>query len=305
VIKHCARSIIICCFTMIFSLFSTIYYTGDEPVVLMSGFESKNSFISYVTINGYQYIVKQKKNIQQQMAAVQDALAAYIAQALGIAHSVEVISVTQDIAGKVNKQQPATLHTIAAGKATIDQPESRYYELRLKQRSPRDDLLSNRGLTEEIIYQMTWHKQLPIIVALDLFISNTDRYGGNLFYDPVTDCFCAIDMDKIFRFDLPAFACQKLDAMVNLGKNFTNEEIIALTSVRDTLQFLLKRFTSTQIIDQLHLFVQQAGLRENNIIKRKNLIKKITNLEATIIKSRKSVYKLIHVLDNIIDNFSN
>ncbi|HLW72984.1 MAG TPA: hypothetical protein VKR54_02965 [Candidatus Babeliales bacterium] len=304
-IKHCARSIVICCFTMIFSLFSTIYYTGDEQVVLMSEFESKNSFISYVTINGYQYIIKQKKNIQKQMAAVRDALAAYIAQDLGIAHSVQIISVTQDIAGKVNKQQPATLHTIAAGKAIIDQPESRYYKLRLKQRSPEDDLLPNRWLTEAIIYQMTWHKQLPLIVALDLFIGNIDRHGGNLFYDPVTDCFCAIDMDNIFRFDLPALACQKLDAMVSLGKNFTNEEIIALTSVRDTLQFLLRRFTSTQIIDQLHLFVQQAGLRKNNIIKYKSLVKKITNHEAMIIKSRKSVHKLIYVLDKIIDNFSN
>ena len=36
-------------------------------------------------------------------------------------------------------------------------------------------------LTEIIIDQMTWHRQLPIIIAFDLFISNTDRHRGNLF----------------------------------------------------------------------------------------------------------------------------
>ena len=59
--------------------------------------------------------------------------------------------------------------------------------------------MANGELTIVIIYRMTWHVQLPIIVALDLFICNTDRHRGNLFYDAVTDTFCAIDMDDIFR----------------------------------------------------------------------------------------------------------
>lgn len=193
------------------------------------------------------------------------------------------------------------MHTIAEGKTVREQPESRYYQLSLKQRSP-EDLLTGRWLTEEIIDQMTWHKQLPIIIALDLFICNTDRHGGNLFYDPVTDCFCAIDMDNIFRRDLPALACKKLDIMVNIHKKkFTKKEIIALASVRDTLQFLLKKYSSKQIIIQLNLFAKQVG--KVSVIDSKKMAKKIAHHEEMIVQSRKSVHKLIDALDEIISNF--
>ena len=47
------------------SMLCKIYYTGKENIILTGGFESKNSFISYVTINGSQYIVKQKKRVQR------------------------------------------------------------------------------------------------------------------------------------------------------------------------------------------------------------------------------------------------
>ena len=62
---------------------------------------------------------------------------------------------------------------------------------------------------------MSWHKDLPSIVALDLMIGNTDRHCGNLFYDPEKDSFWAIDMDDTFNKDLCAFACEKLITMMS------------------------------------------------------------------------------------------
>ena len=197
-------------FTAPFSLLSKNYYTGNEEVVLIDSFEGSNSFISYVTIGGNKYIIKQKRDMKKQISIVRDALAAYIAQDLNIAHLVEVIAAKDNIIGKKYAWLPATRHTVAAGKTLREQPESKYYKLSLQQHSPEDHSLAKSGLTTVIIECMTWHEQLPIIVALDLFICNTDRHRGNLFYDPVTDTFCAIDMDDIFKYNLPELACKKL-----------------------------------------------------------------------------------------------
>lgn len=288
------------------SMLCKIYYTGKENVILTGGFESKNSFISYVTINGSHYIVKQKKKSTKKIAFVRDALAAYIAQDLGVAHEVQIVSAIDDIAGKMYRDVPATLHTRADGKMVSDLRGNKYFDLALKQRSPEEDPLANRWLTETIIHQMTWHKQLPIIIALDLFISNTDRHRGNLFYDEKTDRFCAIDMDNIYRRDLPALACEKLDLMVNVyQKKFTQEEIKALKSVRDTLQLLLKKHAPAKTIAQLHLFAKQAGYSNMEIMNGKNKSKKIASHEEMIVQSYMSAQKLVVVLDKIINSFYN
>src|SRR5438445_3989322 len=231
--------IILCSFPTMFSLCSNKIYTGTETVSLINTLHSRNSFITYVLIDERIYIFKQKKDVTKQFSVVRDALAAYIAQDLSIAHSVEIVSLKKDFTGKIHAMTPGAILTIAAGATIRDQPESRYYNLSLKQRNLNGDLLPHRWLTEQIIYQITWHKQLPIIIGLDLFLCNTDRHGGNLFYDPQTDSFCAIDMDNIFRRDLPALACAKLQIMIANKKQFTQEEIEALASVRDTIQFLL------------------------------------------------------------------
>ena len=299
-IRYYSVFIVMYCCVVTLPLLSEIDYTGKETVVVTGGFESVNSFIRYLTINGKRYILKQKKDASRLMTAIREALAAYIAQDLHIAHSVKIIAIEDDISGKVNVQSPATLHTIAAGKSVRSQPESRYSQLCLKQRSP-EDLLLGRWLTEEIIDQITWHKQLPLIIALDLFISNTDRHGDNLFYDPVTDRFCAIDMDNIFRRDLPELARKKLIIMVKIQKKkFTKEEIVALTSVRNTLQFLSRRHSPNDIIAKLHFFAQQISNKKNSVIHSKVMIKKIKSHEKMIIKSHKSLYRLIGVLNEII-----
>lgn len=299
-IRYYLFIVMLCC-VEIQAVSLEISYTGKEAVVVKGGFESKNSFIAYITINGKRYILKQKKDSGRLMTAVREALAAYIAQDLNIAHLVKIIAIEDQIPGKVNVQSPATLHTIAAGKSVRSQPESRYSQLCLKQRSP-EDLLLGRWLTEKIIDQITWHVQLPLIVALDLFISNTDRHGDNLFYDPITDCFCAIDMDNIFRRDLPKLACQKLAIMVKIQKKkFTKKEIEALTAVRNTLLFLSQKYTPAHIVEKLNFFAQQVSTN-NSVLNNQIMTKKIMSHKKMIIKSRKSLYLLIDFLDRIIVN---
>lgn len=292
-----------CLFAPTSFVLSKTLYTGNETVIVTGGFESKNAFITYVTIKGHQYIIKQKKRFNSQLGVARDALAAYIAKHLAIAHVVEVISSTTDIPGKINVMWPVTLHTIAAGKTIRSQPESKYHALSLKQRLPGVKI-TGLWLTEKIINQMTWHDQLPIIIALDLFISNTDRHGGNLFYDPETDSFCAIDMDGIFRRDLPEMACQKLAEMINkYQKQFTEKEIVALISVKKTLNFLLNKYTPQHLINKFHFFIKKAGIVKGSSLYTTRIKQKIAHHESMIMQSRISLYKLVAVLDKIINKF--
>src|SRR5260221_3930335 len=186
-------------FLLFISNYSYSKISVNETVYLEGGFESKNAFINYVVINGIRYIVKQKKACKKTIISViRDALAAYIAKDLGIAHSVEIISPDNDINGKIYQHCPATLLGIAKGKIIRHLAQDhKFFQLSLQQRNLNnlDEKILNKWLNETIISQITWHKQLPIIIALDLFVCNSDRHRGNLFYDDITDSFCAIDMD--------------------------------------------------------------------------------------------------------------
>ncbi len=280
-------------------LFSQPAHGKKNNVTLLNVLESRNSFISYVMINGTRYVVKQKKDETKQLAIIRDALAAYIAQDLCIAHSAKIISSKENFPGKQHNTSPGIIFSMAVGDMVSAQPTSKYFNLCLKQRKFDGGLLCNRWLTETIIHQITWHWQLPIIIGLDLFLCNTDRHGGNLFYDPQTDSFCAIDMDNIFRRNLPALAYKKLKMMIYNKKKFTREEIVALISVRDTIQFLLNRFSSKNIIVQLHSFIRQADYPQE-IVHGEKMIKKIIRHETMIVESRTSLYKLIKILNKII-----
>lgn len=301
--EMCARNHLLLIFCLMTTTIAKNYYIHESPAVCVGGFESPNSCIAYVMINGSRYIVKQKKSPNKQFSVVRDALAAYIAKDLAIAHSVEIIPAKKQFPGKKNKIWPAALLIIASGKMVRALPHTKYYELDLKQRAPHGKFLSNRWLTETMINQMTWHKQLPIIIGLDLFICNTDRHGANIFYDEITDCFCAIDMDNIFRRDLPMLACKKLQLMIDHQKKFTAQEVEALVSVRDTLQFLLNTYTSEQLIATLYRFAYRAGFTEGSPLYSEKVARKLARHEETIIKSRVSAKALIKILDKIAHNF--
>lgn len=275
-----------------------------EDVSIVDSKETKNSYISYVTINETNYLIKQKKTLSKQFLVVRDALAAWIADDLQIAHSVYIIPSKQELPGKKNMLLPAVLLTVAPGKMIRSQPYSKYYKLSLKQRNIDGLFSPDRWFTETIVHQMTWHPQLPIIIALDLFICNTDRHGGNLFYDQPSDAFCAIDMDNLFRRDLPAIAVAKLNIMRAHKKKFTREEIEALTIVKETVQYLMKKYSVEEIVEKLYFFVDQADFMKDDPEFMAKVAKKLARHKKTIMESRASLSVLISVLDKIIADFN-
>src|SRR5690606_25867016 len=107
------------------------------------------------------------------------------------------------------------IHTIAPGDTVRKQRDCIYSALRLRQMWAMAKNFDETGLTREIIAQISWHRQLPIIIGIDLMFGNSDRHCVNLCYDSTTDRFCAIDMDDTFNKDLCIIAYKKLQVMFN------------------------------------------------------------------------------------------
>jgi hypothetical protein len=278
-----------------------IHFTGKEKFELISTRETKNCIVSLVKIDGIVYLVKQKKDPRKQLAVVRDALASHIAEALKIAQQIAIVSCEEQMPGKIKSAWPATIHTLAPGKTVREQKESKYSALRLRQFWAGAKTFDDKGLTRSIITQMTWHKNLPIIVALDLMIANSDRHCGNICYDASTDTFFAIDMDDTFNKDLCSFACEKIKYMLKQDQEpFTHEEIKALIVMRDTLKFLVKRHTPEDLIQKLYYFAKQAGFYKGNKIYTIRIENKLLHYEDIIKKSHASAHKLILLLDKIV-----
>ena len=278
-----------------------IHFTGKENYELISTRETKNCIVSLVKIDGTVYLVKQKKDPRKQLAVVRDALASYIAEDLKIAQHIAIISCEKQIPGKIKSSWPATVHSLAPGKTVREQKESKYSALRLRQFWAGAKTFDDKGLTRSIITHMTWHRHLPIIIALDLMIANSDRHCGNICYDASTDTFFAIDMDDTFNKDLCSFACQKIKYMLKQDEEaFTREEIKALIVMRDTLKFLVKRHNPKDIIQKLHYFARQAGFHKGNKIYTTRIENKLLHYENIINKSHASAQKLILLLDKIV-----
>ena len=286
-------------FMITFSLFPKIYYTGKEPVTLIDTLETKNCFVSYVKIKGRNYLVKQKKDYKKQLAVVRDALSAYVAEDLAIAHEIYIIGSTKKVPGKRKQHWPATLHTLV-GETIRKQKNCKYKLLRIRQFWAQAQSFSEKGLTKSIINHMTWHKQLPVIVALDLMIGNSDRHCGNLCYDPVVDKFYAIDMDDTFNKDLCIIACKKIKSMMRSDIVFTQEEINALKQMKQALKLLLQKHKPKALIKKLYFFAKKAGFAKGCDLYSDRIRRKLLYFEKMISKTNKSAYQLLSVLDRII-----
>jgi hypothetical protein len=279
-----------------------VRYVGKEKVFVTGVLESASSHISYVRIKNKPYIIKQKKdNTKQIMAVAREALASYIAKELQVAQFVQIIAATDFMPGKLYPSYPATLHTLAPGKMVSQLHGHKYFLLSLKQRYFQGKKITGKWLTETIIDQITWHKDLALIIALDLFISNTDRNRRNLFYDEVTDSFCAIDMENIYRRNVAEMACEKLYEMINIKKKkFTPQEIEALKVVKHTLEFLYKKYPPYKTIAHFDKYLFFAGYVQDGSILYTKLAKKVERHKNMIQQSYQSTRELILILNEII-----
>jgi hypothetical protein len=264
----------------------------------------KHCFITFVSLGGTTYLVKQKKNTVSSVGVVTEALAAYIAKDLNIAHSVEVIPSHILFPGKNSNDAPATIHTVAKGAVLRDLPKGhRYRRLHLKQQSKPEISEHEKGLTCSIIAQMSLRKELAIIVALDSFLGNGARHSGNLMYDDKTDTFCAIDMESSFDKDLCQLAIESLSKIVkDISHNsFSQQELKALKLYRDTLTVLLKKYSAKHLQEMLFYYAEKAGIVPGSrFYQEGGAESKLLLYKNMIAKNYASAQKLVAFLDKIL-----
>ena len=261
---------------------------------LIKTLEMRFCYISFVRINGKEYIVKQKKSdcFRKIVSVVRDTITAHIAEDFGIAHRVAIIPAGKKFSGKPRTDWPATLHTIAPGKM-IKAQDSRYNGMNIKQ--------ANIGFRRDMLLWMMKHPVLVKIVAMDTFLCNHDRHRGNLFYQQRTDSFCAIDMDSAFKYNLCALACKNFTAMLRDKRvRLTRREIDVLKQYKQYLEFLIDGHRSEDTLELYNFFVEQAGFVPGSPLYTQKIALEIERNRRMIKESYKDVLRLIPILENLI-----
>lgn len=251
-------------------------------------------YISFVTIDGKVFLVKQKRSVGQLLGVVHDAFAACIAEFLDkeIAHKVAIIPAFKKFPGKIYDDWPATIHTLARG-ATIKGKRSPYKKMNIKQEP--------QGFRREMLGWMAKHRQLIKILALDIFLCNHDRHRGNLFYNAKTDTFCAIDMDSLYRYNLAGLAHQNLLRMAEDGLfPLTTKEFLALLELRELLEYLCNKYNVDSLITLFDQLVEQAGLVEGSPLFIQPIQQEIGFSRGMIRQNYHDTKELIAVLGTII-----
>jgi hypothetical protein len=271
-------------------------------VELIKTLEMRFCYISFVRINGKEYIVKQKKSdyFKKIVSVVRDTITAHIAEdfnafityKLDIAHRVAIIPAGKKFPGKPRTEWPATLHTIAPGKM-IKAQTSNYDKMNIKQ--------ANIGFRHDMIAWMMTDPILIMIVALDTFVCNHDRHRGNLFYNASTNSFCAIDMDSSYKYNLCSLACKNFTEMIN-DKRFrlTQKEIEVLKTYKKHLEFLIAGHTPEDSIALYESFAEHAGFIPGSSLYTEKIAIEIERNKRMIRESYKDVLKLMPILDNLI-----
>src|SRR5581483_4919075 len=280
-IRIMSTVLLLCMFLSSFSKNSFVDINSDN-IEHIETIEMRFCYITFVKVDGTIFLVKQKKPLNKLLGVVRDAITAHVAESFGIAHQVDVIPADKDFPGKIKKDWPATIHTVAPGQ-TIKKQDSPYDKMNIKQ--------ADEGFRKDMLYWMTKHPQLVKVVALDTFLCNHDRHRGNLFYEPQSKQFCAIDMDSSFKYNLAELACKNFTKMMKKNKllPLSNKELSALIGYRNALMFLLKRHQPEDTITMYNYFAQKAGFVKGSVLYTEKFKKELESNRAMIKQSYENI----------------
>lgn len=256
---------------------------------------------------GTKYVVKQynKKTWNGRLAStVCELVALEIASSIGIAHDTAwLIPAGADFIGK-ELNVPATLHTFVDG-LRFDKYKGVYSGIYIRQQSPEHQVL---GLTKDIIYHMSRHRDLPGLVAFDTFVGNADRARVNFFYHSDTDTFIGIDLGSAFRRDLCKISARNLAAfMEDPSFSLQENEIIALKKFKQTIEQLMAQFKANDICAQLDDYAQEAGLFNEaffNAKEQKRWYRYLNRSRRIIRQSCHSAQELVDTLDEFLEKLN-
>ncbi|MGE0009493.1 MAG: hypothetical protein AB7F19_03045 [Candidatus Babeliales bacterium] len=211
---------------------------------------------------GNKYVVKQIKLLRDSNVFDPAQLVCEMV-ALDIGHSIEaplnyaaLIPAGVPFIGKLI-DLPATLHTYARGVRFDKYQGTQYKGLHIRQRNAQNKIT---GLTREIIYHMSRHNDLPVLVALDTFVGNGDRGRWNYFYDLATDSFIGIDMADAFNRKLCALSTENMYTLFfNEQVDFSEQEFQGLLLYYETLHRLVTLYPPRAIWDKFEMYIRLSG----------------------------------------------
>jgi hypothetical protein len=269
--------------------------TNPQNIKLIKTLEMRFCYISFVEINGEEYIVKQKKSdcIRKIGSVVRDAIMAHYAEDFIYAHLVDIIPAGQSFAGKPRVDWPATIHTVAKGKM-IKAQDSQFNSMNIKQ--------ANIGFRRDMLPWMAKDARLVKMVAYDTFFSNHDRHRGNLFYYKKEDLLTAIDMDSAFKYNLCALACENFTTMLNDRRlQLSGKEINILVQYRKHLQALINRHNPEETLRMYDYFVEKAGFIEGSELYTERLALELASNRAIIAQSYQDAQELVKIVGKLIE----
>lgn len=257
--------------------------------------EKESCHINFITIDGQLFLVKQKKKLtaRKVLGSVREALTAYIAENfIDLAHKVDIIPAGKKMPGKICVECPATLHSIAPGKA-VRGMESPYKQMDIRQKVT--------GFNRAMLKWMAKHPELITIVALDTFLCNGDRHRANIFYNKEDDSFCAIDMESSYRHNYCQWACNNWSEIMNDSSCFlTKSEVNILSEYIRVLELLINKYNSKKVIKKYYDFLAQAGFPKNHVMINKGFKEGIKHNIRIIQESYQDAKRLIIILKSLI-----
>jgi hypothetical protein len=295
--NHGLRLIALCSLMVVHNMYPELNVNLESTNVrLIKTLEMRFCYISFVEIDGEEYIVKQKKSDFQRklLGVVRDPVMAHFSENFINAHLVGVIPAGKKFIGKPRTDWPATIHTIAPGKMMKAQ-DSPYNEMDIKQ--------GEIGFRRDMLKWMMRDDTIMRMVAYDLFFCNHDRHRGNLFYNPKDKTFCAIDMDSAFKHNLCALACKYFKALLE-SKDFKlkNREINALVALKGYLQFLIDNFSPKCTLKMYDYFLFKAGFVEGAEFYLPRHALEIQDNKRVIARSYEDAKRLIKIIEHIVGN---
>ena len=157
---------------------------------------------------------------------------------------------------------------------------------------------------EKTVENIIQYKELGDIIAFDIFIDNTDRHNGNIFFDKKTGHFYAIDMDHGFKsavtlvytphdYDFDTVATRTYKYIKTLKKSrLSAAHIQALKQVERTLRKLATLYPPAILFAEWMLLAEKASVFYT--VRDQEKIKKYLTYHAH------AVQHLITLLDEII-----
>ena len=294
--NHGLRLIALCSLIVAQSMYSELIVNLDSTNVrLIETLEMRFCYISFIELDGQEYIVKQKKSDFQRklLGVVRDSVMAHFSEGFINAHRVGTIPAGKEFVGKPRTDWPATIHTIARGKM-IKAQDSPYDKMDIKQ--------GEVGFRLDMLKWMMRDDAIMRMVAYDLFLCNHDRHKGNLFYNPKDKTFCAIDMDSSFRYNLCDLACGYFQALL-ASKDFRlkNKQIAALIKLKGYLQFLIDNFSPKCTLKMYDYFLFKAGFVEGAAFYTPKHFEEVQSNKRVIARSYEDAKRLVQILEHVID----